>query len=93
MSSKLLPLEAIQTVGLVGAGSVGSAWAALMLAAGYDVVVYDVDAAAEIHFREAVLAAWPAVQSLHPNAAPAAPLSRTRFVESIEDLASVSDLV
>ena len=40
-AAHFLPLSAIRTIGLVGAGSVGKGWAALLLARGYDIAVHD----------------------------------------------------
>jgi carnitine 3-dehydrogenase len=89
----LLPLEAIRVVGIVGAGSVGTAWAALLLATGFDVVVFDPDAAAAQRLREGVESAWSALRKLRNELPVSPPLSRVRFVETIEALARSSDLV
>ena len=93
MSTKLLPLAAIKSVGLVGAGSVGAAWAALLLAAGYEVVVYDEDSSAEARLHAVMSSAWPTIQALRPNTVSVPPLQRLRFVDSIDALARSSDLV
>ena len=93
MTTKLRPLEAIKVVGLAGAGSVGAAWAALLLASGYEVVAYDSDRGAGERLRTAVLAAWPVLQDLHAGLPAQAPMERVSFVESLEELAEASDLV
>jgi carnitine 3-dehydrogenase len=93
MADKLLPLEAIRVVGLVGAGSVGAAWAALLLASGYDVVAYDPDSGAHRRLDAAVEAAWPVLQALNGGVAATPPLTKVRFVASLEELAKASDLV
>ena len=54
----------IRTVGLVGAGVIGSGWAARCLGAGLDVIATDPSHAAEALMRENVDNAWPAVERL-----------------------------
>ncbi|HKS72663.1 MAG TPA: 3-hydroxyacyl-CoA dehydrogenase NAD-binding domain-containing protein [Terriglobales bacterium] len=93
MTTSLLPLEKIRVVGLAGAGSVGTAWAALLLAAGFDVVAYDQSAAAANTLEDGVRKAWPVLRSLRPDAEDVPPLKRIKFVASLEDLARQSDLV
>jgi carnitine 3-dehydrogenase len=93
MADKLLPLEAIKVVGLAGAGSVGAAWGALLLASGYEVVAYDSDDGASKRLNDAVVAAWPVLKSLHSGIPERPPLERLRFVASLEELAKASDLV
>jgi carnitine 3-dehydrogenase len=89
----LLPLDQIKVVGLAGAGSVGTAWAALLLAAGYDVVVYDADPAAADRLEAGVREAWPVLLALRPGAPAVPPLERVTFVATLEELARRSDLV
>lgn len=93
MTKKLLPLDQIKVVGLAGAGSVGTAWAALLLAAAYKVVIYDYDSAALERVEGAVKAAWPVLLSLQPNLPETPPLARLRMASSLEELARESDLV
>lgn len=93
MNTKLLPLAAVKVVGLAGAGSVGAAWAALLLAGGFEVVAYDSDAGARDRLEEAVLGAWPVLQQLQPGLPTQPPMDRVRFVASLEELAEASDLV
>lgn len=54
----------VSTVAVVGAGLIGRSWAALFLAAGKDVSLYDADPAAEAHTRAAVEQAWPVLRRL-----------------------------
>lgn len=89
----LVPLEKIKTVGLAGTGSVGAAWAALMLASGYEVVAYDADAVAAERLPDAVQAAWPVIRALNEGVVEEAPLERLRIVGTIEEMAAASDLV
>ncbi len=51
-------------VAVLGAGVIGSSWAALMLAAGHRVAVYDPDARAERDVRQYVENAWPTLRAL-----------------------------
>jgi len=51
-------------VAVVGAGTIGIGWAALLLARGHDVRVYDPAAGAEVRLREGVDAAWSALERL-----------------------------
>ena len=89
----LLSLDQIKVVGLAGTGSVGAAWAALLLAAGYDVVACDADAAAADRLSDAVRAAWPVLCALQDGLAEEPPLQRLRIVSTLEELAGASDLV
>jgi len=89
----LLPLESIKVVGLAGTGSVGAAWAALLLAGGYNVVAYDTDAKAGKRLHEAVRSAWPVLRALKGDLAEEPALERVRMVASLEELAAQSDLV
>lgn len=89
----LLPLASVKVVGLAGAGSVGAAWASLLLASGYDVVAFDADPKAGDRLRAAVKDAWPVLMALHTGLSNEVPLERIRMVESLEELAKASDLV
>lgn len=93
MSSNLLPLDEIRVIGLAGAGSVGAGWAALILAAGYEVLYYDPDPGAGMRLHAAVKSAWPVLQALTPGLANEPPLSRIHSVDSLEALARSSDLI
>ncbi|PIT00363.1 hypothetical protein TSA1_06040 [Bradyrhizobium nitroreducens] len=89
----LLPLDAIRVVGLAGLGSVGSAWAALLLASGYDVVAYDYDPTVARSLDSAVRAAWPVLSSLRSDLPTKPPMEKVRFVGSLEALAAGSDAI
>jgi 3-hydroxyacyl-CoA dehydrogenase len=91
--SGLLPLAAIQRIGLAGIGSVGTAWAALLLARGYEVLAFDAQPGAVDKAREGIKAVWPAFAALGITAASAPPLDRLRESSSLEELAADSDLV
>lgn len=91
-SAPFLPLENIRTVGLAGAGAVGYGWAALLLARGYTVLVYDPAVAAEDRLRAAVVERWPALVDMG-LASGEAPVDRIRFAPSLGELADGSDLI
>lgn len=93
MARDLLPLDAIRVVGLAGLGSVGAAWAALLLASGYEVVAYDHDPAVAQSLGGAVCAAWPVLSSLRSNLPTNPPMEKVRFVDSLDALAAGSDAI
>ncbi|MEI2416570.1 3-hydroxyacyl-CoA dehydrogenase NAD-binding domain-containing protein [Orrella sp. JC864] len=75
----------IQTVGVVGGGLIGLSWAALFLARGLDVIVYDPSEAAEKDVQPFIEAAWTGLAELGLTlqAAPRLP----RFTTRMQDLA------
>ena len=81
----------IRTVGLIGAGVIGSGWATRALAGGLDVVAMDVAPDAEFRLRAAVTRAWPAARKL--GLFPGADPSRLRFVASVEEVAAGADFI
>lgn len=80
-------------VGLAGAGSVGTAWAALLLAHDHDVLVYDLDPQAVERLKDGVRAAWPSMAAVDGRLAASPPLDRVRAASTLEELARGSDLV
>lgn len=64
--------EGVKRVAVVGAGVIGSGWAASFLARGLTVAAYDPDPGAGVRLRAAVDRAWPALVrlGLDPNADP-----------------------
>lgn len=76
----------ITRVAILGAGVIGSSWAALMLAAGYEVTVYDPDASAEDSTRRYIDAATPTLDALGLKARG----GRGNLVFSASALAAVS---
>lgn len=57
--------DAIKTVGILGAGTIGASWAALFLACGYEVAVHDATPdAGEAFVRGYVKNAWPVLTDL-----------------------------
>lgn len=51
---------------VLGAGTIGASWAALFLAAGHDVHVYDTSDATQIFVTNYIRTAWPYLQALNP---------------------------
>ena len=78
------------TVGLIGAGSVGSGWAASCLAAGFKVAAFDPSPAAEQKARSYLTASWPALQEMGVAKTAAPPLENLRFA-SFEDVVELAD--
>jgi len=83
--------QSIRRVGLVGAGVIGSGWAARCLAHGLDVVAWDPAPGAEQRLRASVANAWPALTriGLKTGADP----SRLRFVTELADAVREADFV
>lgn len=81
----------ISTVGIVGAGLIGSGWAARCLAHGLDVIAWDPNPAAEKSFRINVENAWITLSEI--GLASGADLNRLRFVTELEDCAMAADFL
>lgn len=83
--------EGIRRVAVIGTGVIGASWAAQFLARGLDVVATDPAEGAEARLREAVAAAWPALDRI--GLAPDADPGRLRFVTEPEAAAAGADFV
>jgi 3-hydroxyacyl-CoA dehydrogenase len=59
-----MSVPAVERVAVVGTGVIGSGWAALFLARGLDVVVYDPAPTARERLRDAITMAWPTLTAL-----------------------------
>ncbi len=79
--------KSVRRVAVVGAGLIGSGWAARCLARGLDVVATDPDAHAEARLAAAVDNAWPALERI--GLAPGADRARLGFTAELE--AAVAD--
>lgn len=79
----MIPSADIRRITVVGAGLIGSSWAAHFLGRGLDVTVTDPAPDAEARLRAAVDRAWPAVTAL--GLAPGAERSRLRFTANLAD--------
>lgn len=87
--------EKINTIAVVGTGTIGASWAAAFLAAGFAVRASDPAAGAEARLRDFVTRAWPAMETLertggHSVDAAQAGLS---FVATAAEAARGADLV
>lgn len=87
----MTPVTDIRTFAAIGAGVIGSGWAARALARGLDVVVWDPAPGAEDRLRASVANAWPALErvGLEPGAAK----SRLRFADSIAECVEAADFI
>ena len=83
--------KAVERTAVVGAGVIGSGWAARFLGAGLDVGAWDPAPGAESKARAAIDAAWPAMtrRGLAPGADP----SRFTFHARLKDCVADADLV
>lgn len=57
-------MSRFQTTGIVGAGVIGASWAALFLAAGKRVQIFDADPEGEAKVRAYINQAWPTLEEL-----------------------------
>jgi len=91
---RIAPEEA-ERVAVLGAGTIGATWAALFLARGLAVDVYDVSPDAKRYVRSYVETAWPALERL--NMVDGADPSRIRFfadaAEAVRDAQFVQESV
>ena len=83
--------ENARTIGLVGAGTIGSGWAAHFLARGLDVVVVDPGAGAADVLHAKVRQAWPSLKTL--GLADGASPDRLVFRDRIDDALAAVDFV
>lgn len=83
--------NSVRRVAIVGAGVIGSGWAARYLAAGLDVVAWDPAPGAEARTRAAVALAWPSLEkrSLASGASPA----RLVFAPTVREAVAQADFV
>jgi 3-hydroxyacyl-CoA dehydrogenase len=89
MFSQLTP----RRIGLVGTGSVGSGWAAIYIARGYEVVASDPSPDAETRTRAFVADSWAALRRLGVASAENVPADKLSFVASPAQVASRCDLL
>lgn len=85
--------EEVRTVALIGGGSVGRSWAALYLAAGHRVAVFDPAEGFDAALKRFVIDAWPALRKLRPDAPEAPPFANLRISTSLADAVGGADLV
>ena len=78
------------TIGIVGAGLIGSGWGARCLARGHDLAIYDPSSNGKQVFTANLENAWQALEKLGFDRQTA---GAWNFVDSLEALASVSDFI
>jgi len=83
--------QAVKQVGIVGTGTIGSAWAAHFLARGLDVIATDPHPDAEKKLRIAVDKAWPSLEQL--GLANEASRDRLRFTPAIDEALKDTDFI
>lgn len=84
-------------IAILGSGVIGASWAALFLAAGHPVTVYDPSPDAEGWTRDYIAKAWPALAALGHGTAQAGAPERLGFAataaEAVRDAAFVQESV
>ena len=81
----------VGTLGVVGAGVIGSGWAVRALAHGLDVIAWDVAADWQARLAANVANAWPAVEKLGLSAG-AGP-DRLRCARSLDEVCAYADFI
>lgn len=81
----------IRTLGVVGAGVIGSGWTARALACGLDVIAWDPARDAEARLRAAVDNAWPALRRV--GLSKGASRRRLKFASSLSSAVAGADFV
>jgi len=83
--------EKVKRIGLVGTGTIGSAWAAHFLAQGLDVIATDPNPEAEKKLRTAIDNAWPSLEQL--GLVKNASRDRLRFTTSLDEALKDVDFI
>lgn len=83
-------MSSFRSVGIVGAGLIGSGWAARCLARSIDVIAYDPSPNGENVIRSHINNAWPALSKLGFNRAKA---GKFNYVNSLEELCVNVDFI
>jgi carnitine 3-dehydrogenase len=85
--------EEIQTIAVIGTGSVGASWIALFLARGFDVVAQDPATDAKERACQFISDAWPGLRALGATDASVPPLNSLRFVATAAEAATCADMI
>ncbi len=83
----------VRNVATIGMGSVGSGWAALLLAKGVRVHAFDPVEGAEARSRELIRGCWPSLVQLGLTQDVAASFDALSFSDTIEDAVCEADVV
>ncbi|KAF5020540.1 hypothetical protein F66182_7439 [Fusarium sp. NRRL 66182] len=82
-------MSSIRTVGIVGCGAIGASWAALFVAQGLKVKVFDINPAAEIYLRNFIRDALPVLSSIglvnNADAKPEDVVFTTQLPQALQD--------
>ena len=89
----MFPLAKPKRIGLIGTGSVGSGWASVYIARGYDVVASDPSPQAEERTRAFIADTWDALRKLGVAERASFPDDKLTFAARAGDVASSVDLV
>jgi carnitine 3-dehydrogenase len=89
----MLPQEQPPRIGLIGTGSVGSGWAAIYIARGYEVIATDPAADAEERLRAFIADTWDALQRIGFATETRVPDGKLSFVRSAGAVAASTDFV
>lgn len=89
----MLPQEHPKRIGLIGTGSVGSGWAAIYLARGFDVIACDPSPDAEARVRAFAAGTWDALRRIGFATEERVPEHKLAFAASAGAVAAASDLV
>lgn len=89
----MLPQEQPRRIGLVGTGSVGSGWAAIYIARGYEVTACDPAPDAEPRLRAFIADTWDALQRIGFATEKRVPEHNLSFAANAGAVAAASDFV
>ncbi len=84
------PVNDVQLVAVIGAGTIGASWAAYFLAQALDVLVID-PMRVESDLRSDIAEAWPVLERM--GLAPGADSDRLRFSPAIDNALSTADFI
>jgi carnitine 3-dehydrogenase len=87
----LIAADKIKTVAILGAGVIGSGWAARALANGLDVIAWDPAPNGEATLRANIANAWPALERV--GLKPGASQSRLKVVKTVEECVKDADFI
>jgi carnitine 3-dehydrogenase len=89
----MLPQEPPKRIGLIGTGSVGSGWAAIYIARGYEVVACDPAPDAEPRLHAFIADTWDALQRIGFATEKRMPDGKLTFARNAGAVAAASDFV
>ncbi|MEL6233046.1 MAG: 3-hydroxyacyl-CoA dehydrogenase NAD-binding domain-containing protein [Pseudomonadota bacterium] len=90
--SRVAPSE-VTTAAILGMGSVGAGWAALMLAKGIALRAFDPMPDAETRAKRLITGSWPSINNLGQSGLAAPPFDGLRFFETAQEAAAGADVI